>query len=87
MHSSRCIYFKKHLGLIGKNQNELRENLRKRLRGSLEWITFQPVNERSMHAFFYLNEYRAVLGTKHFLMYLIAIILKYPIRRIINNLK
>jgi glycosyltransferase involved in cell wall biosynthesis len=41
MHASRCIYFKKHLRLIDKNQSELKENLRRRLRGSLEWVTLQ----------------------------------------------
>ena len=80
MHASRCIYFKKHLILIDKKQSELKENLRRRLRGSIEWVTLQLLEKKPIGVLGYLREYRSVLGTRHFLLFLIAVALKFPIR-------
>jgi glycosyltransferase involved in cell wall biosynthesis len=78
MHFSRCIYFKKHLSLIDKNQSELKENLRRRLRGSLEWLTIHTLQKKSIDFFVYMKGYRSVLGARHYLLYLASITLKIP---------
>jgi glycosyltransferase involved in cell wall biosynthesis len=81
MHASRCIYFKKHLSIIDQKQRELRQNLRRRLKGSLEGVTLKLLFEgKRKHCLNLVLEYRTALGVRHFLMYLISIVLKFPIR-------
>jgi GT2 family glycosyltransferase len=80
MHASRCIFFRKHLRLIDKNQSDLKENLRRRLRGSLEWLTMQTLQKKSIDCFVYMKGYRSVLGTRHFLLYLASVAMKIPFR-------
>ncbi|WP_173179497.1 glycosyltransferase family 2 protein [Desulfosarcina ovata] len=84
MHVSRCIFFAKHIRMLSKNNFGLKDNLRFRMRGSLEYVAVNKSHNnhcnKSLHAIYSAWRYRKELGVKQLYLYYLRIMAKLCIR-------
>ena len=86
MQYSRFLYLEKHLKLLSRDDNEIREMLRSRLRYSMGYITFHKKRYKKQLKGVpndYVKRGLKLFSTKHYLLYRWTTLIKHPIRRFI----
>jgi glycosyltransferase involved in cell wall biosynthesis len=86
MQYSRFLYLEKHLKLLPRDENEIREMLRTRLRYSMGCITFHKKRNTKRQKGLsndYVKRGLKLLSVKHYLLYRWTTLIKHPIRRFI----